>query len=609
MATSKGDWLRLKLLELARQVSFDIAISFDELGPLRMACEKSKKPWRLRHGHGDEHHRNLYYALALIEKLKELLGCTPEDEWQIFELVSIDKSIERFHSRADFKTISILPLTEIGSYFLTILYLLNITHRHFRHYTLHPYANYFSTHECIDIISCYSESLVFDDDITASIRMDTDISEQLLIGIVEQATNIANKINERARVLLKDLLRKDLNVKVSNFEKNATEHITKFYHFLDQLEKLHQDKQFLNVIIKVRFEFDGYKGNKKDHAGIQAHVDRFRNVITHFNTSLRKTTALKGFVNILSSLHAPETMPWYQEAFITLRFPKDAYPFDYHKGSFRLLCKYDKRISKSIRLFTKIPRSKKYSELLAMRLNVDTQQGGNLADLIGILKAQKKDDMPHMTTANIVDDLHKKMAMVDSFIFLKEVQARWLQCVKKYGNNDTSLAQSGDYAMTLFSALLIDNKSITPIIATPEISVEQSDLLTAATNTNRQYQFVIKNTFQMRHSPMLKTMPDGLQREMTVGIPGNGHMLLDIIKSSMAKLFFMKLTLNGLNCALDEVRDTSSHSVNKKTLMQEGPPPSSSRTELKRIIKLCSMYDYVKSNCGELRALQHVGVQ
>lgn len=163
--------------------------------------------------------------------------------------------------------------------------------------------------------------------------------------------------------------------------------------------------------------------------------------------------------------------------------------------------------------------------------------------------------------------------------------------------------------MTLFSALLIDNKSITPIIATPEISVEKSDLLTAATNTNRQYQFVIKNTFQMRHSPMLKTMPDGLQREMTVGIPGNGHMLLDIIKSSMAKLFFMKLTLNGLNYALDEVRDTSSHSVNKKTLMQEGPPPSSSRTELKRIIKLCSMYDYVKSNCGELLSLQHVGVQ
>ncbi|MGL6623061.1 hypothetical protein ACSZOK_17125 [Aeromonas veronii] len=586
MATSKGDWLRLKLLELARQVSFDIAISFDELGPLRMACEKSKKPWRLRHGHGDEHHRNLYYALALIEKLKELLGCTPEDEWQIFELVSIEKSIERFHSRAEFQTISILPLTKIGSYFLTILYLLNITHRHFRHYTLHPYANYFSTQECIDIISCYSEHLVFDDDITASIPMHTDISEQLIIGIVEQATEIANKTNERACALLKDLLRKDLNVNVSNFEKNATKHITEFYHFLDQL---HRDKKFLNVIIKVRFEFDGYRGNKKDHAGIQAHADRFSMAITDFNTNLRKTTTLKGFINILSSLHAPETMPWYQEAFITLCFPRDAYPFDYHNGSFRLLCKYDKRISKSIRLFTQIPRSKKYSELLAKRLNVDTQQGRNLDDLIGILKDQKKDDTPHMTKENIVDDLHKKMAIFDSFIFLKEVQARWLQCVKKYGGDDTSQAQSGSYAMTLFSALLIDNKYITPLVATPEILIEQSDSLTAAANTNRQYQFMIKNTFQMRHLPMLKTMPDGLQREMTVGIPSNGHMLLDIIKSSMAKLFLMKLNLKGLSSTLNEVRDTSSHRVNKKTLMQESKPLSSSRTELKKIIKLCSM--------------------
>ena len=69
LAASKGDWLRLKLLELARQVSFDIGISLDELCPLEMAGNNENQPWRLRHGHGDEHHRNLYYALALIEKL------------------------------------------------------------------------------------------------------------------------------------------------------------------------------------------------------------------------------------------------------------------------------------------------------------------------------------------------------------------------------------------------------------------------------------------------------------------------------------------------------------------------------------------------------------
>ncbi|HHQ4720557.1 TPA: hypothetical protein ACSP20_002427 [Aeromonas veronii] len=344
MATAKGDWLRLKLLELARQVSFDIAISFDELGPLRMACEKSKKPWRLRHGHGDEHHRNLYYALALIEKLKELLGCTPEDEWQIFELVSIDKSIERFHSRTEFQQISMFPLTKIGSYFLTILSLLRVAHRHFRHYTLHPYANYFSTQECIDIISCYYEHLVFDDDITASIRMELEISEQPLIGMVEQATSLANKINERARVLLKDLLRKDLNVKVSNFEKNAAKHIAGLWDFLEDVTC---DDKNLKVVIKARFEFERYSDNKKNHNGIRAYADRFSRAITDFNTDLRKTTALKGFVNMVSSIHAPETMPWYQETFITLCFPKNEYPFDYHKESFSLLCKYDKKYQKA----------------------------------------------------------------------------------------------------------------------------------------------------------------------------------------------------------------------------------------------------------------------
>lgn len=219
LAASKGDWLRLKLLELARQVSFDIGISLDELCPLEMAGNNENLPWRLRHGHGDEHHRNLYYALALIEKLKEQLGCTPEDEWQIFEQASIEKSIERFHSLDAFQTASIFPVTKIGSFFLAILSLLNVAYRHFRHYTLHPYANYFSTQECIDIISCYYDHLVFHEEVMASIPVEPDMSEPILIGMVEQATSIASKVNERARVILKELCRKDLNVKVSEFEK------------------------------------------------------------------------------------------------------------------------------------------------------------------------------------------------------------------------------------------------------------------------------------------------------------------------------------------------------------------------------------------------------
>lgn len=584
MAASKGDWLRLKLLELARQVSFDIGISLDELCPLEMAGNNENLPWRLRHGHGDEHHRNLYYALALIEKLKEQLGCTPEDEWQIFELGSIEKSIERFHSRADFQTISILPLTKIGACFLAILSLLNVAHLHFRHYTLHPYVNYFSTQECIDFISCYSDHLVFDDDITVSIRMEPDFSEPVLIGIIEQATSIANKINERARILLQELRRKDLNIKVSEFEKNAAKHISGFSGLLHQVSR---DKQSLNVVIKARFEFEPYCGNKKDCTGIQAHSERFSKAISKFNENLRRTATLKGFVNMESVLHAPEVMTWYQEVFIVLRFPKESYPFDYHKGSLALLCQHDKNISEGLRHYASIPRSKKYSDLLAKTLNNDTQQGSNLIDLVDILKAKKKDDTQLATTADIIDDLHRKMAIFDSVIFLQEAQNRWRECVEKYASDTTSPAQVKGYAVTLFSMLLIDNKAVTPLVATPRILLEQSGSLDIAKYTHRQHQSIIKNVLQILPFPTLDTMPDGLQSKIVVGIPHNELMLLDIIKSSMVKLFFMKIDLKGLNGELDEVRSTSSSGGNKANLMSEGK--SASLTELKKIMRLCSM--------------------
>lgn len=286
----------------------------------------------------------------------------------------------------------------------------------------------------------------------------------------------------------------------------------------------------------------------------------------------------------MSALHAPETTSWYQEAFITLRFPKDAYPFDYHKGSLRLLCKYDKKISDSIRLFTKVPRSKKFSELLARRLNIDTQQGGHLVDLIDVMKSQKKDGALPMTMVGIVDDLHKKMAIFDSFIFLNEAQDRWRESV----GNGASVAKPGGYGVTLFSAILIDNKVITHVVAPPKILIEQSDSLTTAENASGQHQRTIKQALQMWPLPTLETMPDGLQKEMVIGIPDNEHILLDIIKSSMAKLFFMKLTLKGLSCKLDEVRDTV-NSANKDSLMPEDKKHSSSRTNLNRILRLCSM--------------------
>lgn len=584
LASSKGDWLRLKLLELARQVSFDIGISLDELCPLEMTGNNGNLPWRLRHGHGDEHHRNLYYALALIEKLKEQLGYTPEDEWQIFEQVSIEKSIERFHSLAAFQTASIFPITKIGSLFLAILSLLNVAHRHFRHYTLHPYANYFSTQECIDIINCYYDHLVFHEEVMASIPMEPDMSEPILIGMVEQATSIASKVNERARVILKELCRKDLNVKVSEFEKNAAKHISGFSSLLHQVNR---DKRHLNVVIKARFDFEPYCGNKNDPADIQAHSERFSKAISKFNANLRRTATLKGFVNMESVLHAPEVIPWYQEVFIVLRFPKKSYPFDYHKGSLALLCQHDESISEGLRHYASIPRSKKYSDLLAKTLNNDTQQGSNLIDLVDILKTKKKDDSQPAMTADIVDDLHKKMAIFDSVIFLQEAQNRWRECVEKYASDTTTLAQVKGYAVTLFSMLLIDNKAVTPLVATPRILLEQSGLLDIAKYTHRQHQSIIKNVLQMLPFPMLDTMPDGLQSKMVVGIPHNEIMLLDIIKSSMVKLFFMKIDLKGLNGELDEVRSTYSSGGNKANLMSEGK--STSLTELKKIIRLCSM--------------------
>lgn len=584
LAASKGDWLRLKLLELARQVSFDIGISLDELCPLEMAGNNENQPWRLRHGHGDEHHRNLYYALALIEKLKEQLGCTPENEWQIFEQVSIEKSIERFHSLAVFQTASIFPITKIGSLFLAILSLLNVAHRHFRHYTLHPYANYFSTQECIDIISCYYDHLVFHEEIMASIPVEPDMSEPILIGMVEQATSIASKVNERARVILKELCRKDLNVKVSEFEKNAAKHISGFSSLLHQVNR---DKRHLNVVIKARFDFEPYYGNKNDPAGIQAHAEKFSKAISRLNDNLRRTATLKGFSNMESVLHAPEVMPWYQETFIVLRFPKMAYPFDYHKGSLALLCQHDESVSKGLRGYAKIPRSKKYSDLLAKTLNNDTQQGSNLGDLVDILKAKKKDDAQPATTADIIDDLHRKMAIFDSVIFLREAQERWHEYVEKYASDVTSTAQQKDYPVTLFSMLLIDNKVVTPLVATPRILFEQSGPLDIAKYTHRQHQSVIANALQMLPFPTLNTMPEGLQNNVAIGIPHNELMLLDIIKSSMVKLFFMKLNLKDLNRELDEVRSTSSSGGSKSGLMSECK--SASLTELKKIMKLCSM--------------------
>ncbi|MFM5439466.1 hypothetical protein ACET9K_08405 [Aeromonas enteropelogenes] len=576
--------MRLKLLELARQVSFDIGISLDELCPLEMAGNNENLPWRLRHGHGDEHHRNLYYALALIEKLKEQLGCTPEDEWQIFELVSIEKSIERFHSLAVFQTASIFPITKIGSLFLAILSLLNVAHRHFRHYTLHPYANYFSTQECIDIISCYYDYLVFHEEVMASIPMEPDMSEPILIGMVEQATSIASKVNKRARDILKELCRKDLNVKVSEFEKNAAKHISSFSSLLHQVNR---DKQHLNVVIKARFDFEPYCGNKNDPAGIQAHAERFSKAISRLNDNLRRTATLKGFSNMESVLHAPEVMPWYQETFIVLRFPKKAYPFDYHKGSLALLCQHDENISKGLRGYAKIPRSKKYSDLLAKTLNNDTQQGSNLGDLVDILKAKKKDDTSLATTADIIDDLHRKMAIFDSVIFLQEAQERWHEYVEKYASDATSTAQQKDYPVTLFSMLLIDNKVVTPLVATPRILFEQSDPLDIAKYTHRQHQSVIANALQMLPFPTLNTMPEGLQNKVAIGISHNALMLLDIIKSSMVKLFFMKLNLKSLNRELDEVRSTSSSGGSKSGLMSECK--SASLTGLKKIMKLYSM--------------------
>ncbi|MGL4456779.1 MAG: hypothetical protein ACRCUB_00050, partial [Plesiomonas shigelloides] len=242
---------------------------------------------------------------------------------------------------------------------------------------------------------------------------------------------------------------------------------------------------------------------------------------------------------------------------------------------------------KGLRGYAKIPRSKKYSDLLAKTLNNDTQQGSNLGDLVDILKAKKKDDAQPATTADIIDDLHRKMAIFDSVIFLREAQERWHEYVEKYASDATSTAQQKDYPVTLFSMLLIDNKVVTPLVATPRILFEQSGPLDIAKYTHRQHQSVIANALQMLPFPTLNTMPEGLKNKVAIGIPHNELMLLDIIKSSMVKLFFMKLNLKSLNRELDEVRSTSSSGGSTSGLMSGCK--SASLTELKKIMKLCSM--------------------
>ncbi|MCR6741715.1 hypothetical protein NVV56_22955, partial [Aeromonas dhakensis] len=101
-------------------------------------------------------------------------------------------------------------------------------------------------------------------------------------------------------------------MKVSEFEKNAAKHISSFSSLLHQVNR---DKQHLNVVIKARFDFEPYCGNKNDLAGIQAHAERFSKAISRLNDNLRRTATLKGFSNMESVLHAPEVMPWYQETF------------------------------------------------------------------------------------------------------------------------------------------------------------------------------------------------------------------------------------------------------------------------------------------------------
>lgn len=179
------------------------------------------------------------------------------------------------------------------------------------------------------------------------------------------------------------------------------------------------------------------------------------------------------------------------------------------------------------------------------------------------------------------------MAIFDSVIFLREAQERWHEYVEKYASDATSTAQQKDYPVTLFSMLLIDNKVVTPLVATPRILFEQSGPLDIAKYTHRQHQSVIANALQMLPFPTLNTMPEGLQNKVAIGIPHNELMLLDIIKSSMVKLFFMKLNLKSLNRELDEVRSTSSSGGSKSGLMSECK--STSLTELKKIMKLCSM--------------------
>ncbi|MCR6741664.1 hypothetical protein NVV56_22595, partial [Aeromonas dhakensis] len=159
----------------------------------------------------------------------------------------------------------------------------------------------------------------------------------------------------------------------------------------------------------------------------------------------------------------------------------------------------------------------------------------------------------------------------------------WHEYVEKYASDATSTAQQKDYPVTLFSMLLIDNKVVTPLVATPRILFEQSGPL----DIHRQHQSVIANALQMLPFPTLNTMPEGLHNKVAIGIPHNEFMLLDIIKSSMVKLFFMKLNLKDLNRELDEVRSTSSSGGSKSGLMSESK--RASRTELEKIMKLCSM--------------------
>lgn len=596
--TCCGEWmkkskaereLRLQMLEYARQVSFDISTTPGQVDPTQNV--PAPQSWRTSLYHDDRHTRNIFRALALIEKLKSSLNSTPKEDWRVFGELP-DVTSERFlanlammDSSNNSQCMIIEPRTKIGGLFMEIVSLIAVSGDCFLHYNLHPYIQHFIKNNAKDINYSYCSHFVFSGTYVNLLSCKSQRERVVeLAGLLSVAKHIAPKIDDSFTGVMCGLLSAELNEAVSNFEKKGTSNAVALYDFLTGLQA---NDKYIEVVMKVSFEFHAVSKNTHDPTKMKKSADHFAKAIEDFSTSIRKATALNGLVKMVSILRAPDTKPWHNECYITLSFPKRGYPFNYNKGSLALWDKCDSQTLAAMRVLLGKKHSKNYTEI-AKELNELTGDGKNIELLIAGIKDAKKEVATargvKKSNNDIQVELRQHQIIFDSLAFLNSAEKRWRASVEKQlvleGN-----ASSG-YEARLHAMTLLDDKKSIPVISTPAITPvkPQGTYSKDAVKQLVRYNFIQHNLqMQPYSSPQQTNKPLRDSGEMKLGLPESDNMLSEMLKTSMVTLFFMTLKLHGTQTKLDEVRNTFAKGKKEKYTPSERAKTSPSLSAISKI--------------------------